>query len=313
MAGLSVGRDDPVGPDERGCGVVGPERVDDGQDGFDVGGHGHGCYRDDRHRVHGPMGGMAPWDLSGHHGPMASGCLPKIAPPSLALGLLILSLVMPGSALAAAEFPAGYEAYHTYAEVGADVAAVEAAHPDIVQRFSIGKSYLGPRSCGPPRSRTTSAVDEDEPEVLFDGGIHADEHMGVEMTLRILHWLADGYGTDPRITNIVDTREIWIIFMVNPDGVAVRHRGRQVPLLAQEPPADARARRRSGTDLNRNFGYRWGGGGRTSSNPRAITYRGTKAFSTPEARAFATSSRAGSSAAASRSGWRISSTRAAGW
>ena len=41
-----------------------------------------------------------------------------------------------------------------------------------------------------------------------------------------------------------------------------------------------------GTDLNRNFSYRWGGGGRTSSNPRAITYRGTKAFSTPEARAF---------------------------
>ena len=41
-----------------------------------------------------------------------------------------------------------------------------------------------------------------------------------------------------------------------------------------------------GTDLNRNFGYRWGGGGRTSSNPRAITYRGPKAFSSPEDRAF---------------------------
>ena len=64
------------------------------------------------------------------------------------------------------------------------------------------------------------AVDEDEPEVLFDGGTHADEHMGVEMTLKILHWLADGYGIDPRITSIVDTREIWIVFMVNPDGVA---------------------------------------------------------------------------------------------
>ena len=41
-----------------------------------------------------------------------------------------------------------------------------------------------------------------------------------------------------------------------------------------------------GTDLNRNFGYKWGGGGRTSSNPRAITYRGPKAFSSPEDRAF---------------------------
>ncbi len=41
-----------------------------------------------------------------------------------------------------------------------------------------------------------------------------------------------------------------------------------------------------GTDLNRNFGYKWGGGGRTSSNPIAITYRGPKAFSAPETRAM---------------------------
>ena len=37
-----------------------------------------------------------------------------------------------------------------------------------------------------------------------------------------------------------------------------------------------------GTDLNRNYGYRWGGGGNTSSNPAAITYRGPSAFSAPE-------------------------------
>jgi carboxypeptidase T len=39
-----------------------------------------------------------------------------------------------------------------------------------------------------------------------------------------------------------------------------------------------------GTDINRNFGYRWGCCGGSSSNPAAITYRGPRAFSTPEAR-----------------------------
>ena len=63
--------------------------------------------------------------------------------------------------------------------------------------------------------------------------------------------------------------------MVNPDGVAHDIAGRQVPRLAQEPAADPGSTAK-GTDLNRNFGYRWGGGGRTSSNPRAITYRGTE-------------------------------------
>ena len=41
-----------------------------------------------------------------------------------------------------------------------------------------------------------------------------------------------------------------------------------------------------GTDLNRNYGYKWGGGGKTSTNPQAITYRGPKAFSAPETRAM---------------------------
>ncbi len=41
-----------------------------------------------------------------------------------------------------------------------------------------------------------------------------------------------------------------------------------------------------GTDLNRNYGYHWGLGGRTSRNPQAITYHGPKAFSAPETRAY---------------------------
>ena len=78
-----------------------------------------------------------------------------------------------------------------------------------------------------------------EPEVLFDGGHHADEHMGVEMVLKIMRWLVDGYGTDTRITNIVNGREIWLVFSVNPDGADYDIAQRPIPLLAQEPPADA--------------------------------------------------------------------------
>src|SRR5438128_1141259 len=44
---------------------------------------------------------------------------------------------------AATDFPVGFTGYHTYAEMVADVAATAAAHPDIVQRISIGKSYQG--------------------------------------------------------------------------------------------------------------------------------------------------------------------------
>jgi carboxypeptidase T len=200
-----------------------------------------------------------------------------------AAALLSILLVTPTTALATHEFPKGYEGYHTYHEVWAEARAVAEAHPDIAARFSIGKSYQG-RHIWAMKISDNVAVDENEPEVLYDGGHHADEHMGVEMALRIMHWLVDGYGTDQRITDIVDTREIWIIFLVNPDGAEYDiANGRFHYWRKNRQPTPGTSY--IGTDLNRNYGYRWGGGGRTSSNPQAITYRGTSAFSTPEARA----------------------------
>jgi carboxypeptidase T len=201
----------------------------------------------------------------------------------LVLPLLFVALAGPVTAQAN-EFPRGFEGYHTYSEVAADVAAVAAAHPNIVRRFSIGTSYQG-RQLWAAKISDNVAVDENEPEVLFDGGTHADEHMGVEMALHILHWLADGSGKNSRITNIVNSREIWIVFLVNPDGA--EHdiaNGRFHFWRKNRQPTPGTGY--IGTDLNRNFGYRWGGGGRTSSNPAAITYRGPSAFSAPETRAM---------------------------
>jgi carboxypeptidase T len=166
----------------------------------------------------------------------------------------------------------------------ADIMAVEAAHPDIVTLFSIGQSYHG-RALWAAKVSDNVDIDENEPEVLFDGLHHSDEHMGLEMTLHILHWLTDGYGTDARITRIVNTREIWIVFAVNPDGAQFDIRNGHFHFWRKnrQPNAGTTA---IGTDLNRNYGYKWGGGGRTSSNPLAITYRGPAAFSAPETRAF---------------------------
>ncbi len=203
----------------------------------------------------------------------------------LAASLLAATLaVAVASTAAASEFPAGRTGYHSYTELTADVAAVATAHPAIVSLFSIGKSYQG-RDLWAVKVSDNVAIDEGEPEVLFDGGHHADEHMSVEMTLKIFHWLVDGYGVDPRITSIVNSREIWIVFNMNPDGSEFDISGGKFHHWRknrQPTPGTTSI----GTDLNRNYGYRWGGGGRTSANPQAITYRGPRAFSTPEDRAM---------------------------
>ena len=54
--------------------------------------------------------------------------------------------------------------------------------------------------------------------------------------------------------------------------------------MAQEPAAQPGSSA-VGTDLNRNWGYRWGCCGGSSGNPPSSTYRGASAFSAPETRA----------------------------
>jgi carboxypeptidase T len=201
---------------------------------------------------------------------------------SLALVAGLAAAIALPAVTTASEFPAGHHGYHTYAELTAELAAVADAHPAIVRRFSIGTSYKG-RQLWAAKVSDNVGVDENEPEVLFDGVHHSDEHMGLEMTLHILHWLVDGYGTDPRVTDIVNSREVWIVFEVNPDGAEFDIHDSRFHYWRKNRQPNANGT--IGTDLNRNYGYRWGLGGRTSSNPLAITYHGPYAFSAPETQA----------------------------
>jgi hypothetical protein len=188
------------------------------------------------------------------------------------------------SRAASPEFPAGFEAYHTYPEMVDEVDSVVAAHPAIVHKFSIGRSYLG-RPLWAVKISDNVAVDENEPEVLFDSNIHAREHITVEMDLYILHMLADGYGKKQTITRLVDTREIYLIFMLNPDGAMYDIRGGKFHHWRKNRQPNAGSTY-VGVDLNRNFGWSWGCCGGSSSNPRSIEYRGAYAWSSPEDSAY---------------------------
>jgi subtilisin-like proprotein convertase family protein len=67
-------------------------------------------------------------------------------------------------------------------------------------------------------------VQEDEPEVKYIAAMHGDEVVGKEMCIDLIHLLVDGYGTDPRLTALVDGNEIWVLPSMNPDGTAANRR-----------------------------------------------------------------------------------------
>ncbi len=188
-----------------------------------------------------------------------------------------------GAAAAAPNFPPGDEAYHTYAELTAELNTIVAAHPGIAKFVPFGKSYRG-RDIWMLKISDNVNTDENEPEVLITGLTHAREHLTVEQSLAVIHWLVDGYGSNSRITNIVNSTELWIVPMLNPDGGQYDIHGGHYHFWRKnrQPTLGSSA---IGTDINRNFGYRWGCCGGSSNNPYDIVYRGPHRFSTPEARA----------------------------
>jgi carboxypeptidase T len=209
--------------------------------------------------------------------------------PSLILLSVGAMLAFPATPASAADFPPQDSRYHSFAEMVTDIHNVEAAHPRIVHVFSIGKSYQG-RDLWAAKISDNVATDEAEPEILFDALHHAREHLTVEQALYLLHLLADNYGTDTLITNLVNAREIWIIFAVNPDGFVydLTCTGSSHPPYCawrknRQPNAGTSA---IGTDPNRNYGYRWACCGGSSGNPASITYRGASRFSAPETHAI---------------------------
>jgi hypothetical protein len=115
------------------------------------------------------------------------------------------------------DFPAADSNYLNYSEMVAAINQVSAQFPNIVTLFSVGQSYQG-RTLWAIKISDNPTVDEPEPEVLFSTHLHALEHLTVEQAVYIMRLLTDEYNLTPQITNLVNTREIFIIFDANPDG-----------------------------------------------------------------------------------------------
>lgn len=183
------------------------------------------------------------------------------------------------------DFPSADARYHNYAEMTAEINAIVQANPQIASQRVIGTSYQG-RNIVAVKISDNVATDEAEPEVLFTHHQHAREHLTVEMALYLLRELTGDYGTDSRVTDMVNGREIWIIPDLNPDGgeydVAT---GSYRSWRKNRQPNSGSSY--VGTDLNRNWAYRWGCCGGSSGSTSSDTYRGTAGESAKEVKVVA--------------------------
>ena len=129
------------------------------------------------------------------------------------------------------------------------------------------------------RVSDTPNSDSEDPEVLYTALHHAREPQSSHQLIFYLWYLLENYDSDSNIKNLVDHTEMYFVPIINPDGFKYNE--------MTNPNGFGMWRKNrngSGVDINRNYGFEWGGEG-SSGDPNSETYRGTAPFSEVETQA----------------------------
>ena len=172
-------------------------------------------------------------------------------------------------------------AFHSYLEVEAELQALEREFPALAKVFDLGLSLEG-RHIYALKVSANVASDQAEAQVLFLGCHHAREWISVEVPLLFGRYALEHYATDAVMKQLLDHSEVWIVPLVNPDGLEYSiHTYRYWRKNRRDNGAGA-----WGVDINRNYDYAWGHDDIGSSpDPFSDIYRGTSASSEPETQA----------------------------
>ncbi len=149
------------------------------------------------------------------------------------------------------------QAYHTYEGFRDSLYILAQNFPDIAKVETLGFSVQNRVILG-IKITEDAQIRNARPRSLFEGCTHGNEKIGAEVAFALARHLILNYGVDPIITNLVNTRETWVVPLVNPDGYVASNRTNS-----------------NGVDCNRDYGYMWNGSG---SSPGAFSQIETQNF-----------------------------------
>ncbi|MBZ0254941.1 peptidase M14 [bacterium] len=108
--------------------------------------------------------------------------------------------------------------FHDIEGLGEILQRLHEAYPKITKLYSIGESYQGrPVRVLEVTNREIGDPDR-KPGMYIDGNIHGNEVQAGEVVAYTAWYLCENYGKVDLVTDLVDTRVLYIIPSVNPDG-----------------------------------------------------------------------------------------------
>src|SRR5262245_14397267 len=108
--------------------------------------------------------------------------------------------------------------YYRYDELTDALKRFAEEYPRLTTLASIGKSHEGREIWCVTITNSATGSHAAKPATWIDGNIQATEVTCAMCALHVIERLLSGYGDDPAITRLLDTRAFYIVPRVNPDG-----------------------------------------------------------------------------------------------
>ncbi len=218
----------------------------------------------------------------------------------------------------ASPLPSGRDSYRSLADYNADLDRLAATYPGHVKTLALPHKTIEGRTVRGVEITENVDAKDGKPVFLMMGLHHVREWPSGEHAIEFAFDLAKNFGSDSRITSLLQKARVIVVPVVNPDGYVTSFKdgsaldlrgvddGGTVSILGTPGNAYKRKNCRPadgvtsspegaceaaksqggfgiGVDLNRNYGGFWGGPG-ASYTPEDPTYRGEAPFSEPETR-----------------------------
>ncbi|XP_034542477.1 carboxypeptidase A4 [Notolabrus celidotus] len=164
-----------------------------------------------------------------------------------------------------------FGAYHRVETIYSWMDTLVAQYPNLVSKQEIGKSYEN----RPMYVLKFSTGGNKRPAIWMDTGIHSREWVSQATGVWTANKIATDYGTDPSITSLLKTMDIYMLLLANPDGYAYTHSNDRMWRKTRSRNSGYSCR---GVDPNRNWDAGFGGPG-ASSYPCSDSYHGPSAHS----------------------------------
>ncbi|KAL7862836.1 hypothetical protein SRHO_G00118200 [Serrasalmus rhombeus] len=170
-----------------------------------------------------------------------------------------------------------YSTYHTLDEIYSFIDMLVKENPRLVSKIVIGQSYERR-----PLNVLKFSTGSNRPGIWIDTGIHSREWVTQASGTWFAKMIATSYNRDPALTAILNTFDIFLEIVTNPDGFQFTHTSDRLWRKTRKPNPGSSC---IGVDPNRNWDVNFGGPG-SYNNPCDDRYYGPYANSESEVKAI---------------------------